>query len=76
MGNIPEQSISPVLFIKDGNTRPGQSQSIRFFETINVWKCFVFPGVEDTPTRTTPAIIKIKEQESKKILFRLILNVG
>lgn len=42
--------------MKEGNTRPGQSQSMRASETIRVWKCFVLPGVEDTATRVTPVL--------------------
>lgn len=37
-----------------GKTRPGQSQSVILDERLIVWKCFVFPGVEETLTFFSP----------------------
>lgn len=33
--------------INEGNTSPGQSHKVRPFFKTKVWRCFVFPGVED-----------------------------
>jgi hypothetical protein len=45
---------SAFVVAKLGNTRPGQSTRRTFSLSIIVWKCFVFPGVEETETFFEP----------------------
>lgn len=47
---MPSHTICPTLPATEGKTRPGQSQRMRAGTsgTKSVWKCFVFPGVEET----------------------------
>jgi hypothetical protein len=40
---------------KFGNTNPGQSHNTNEGERWIVWKCFVFPGVDETETRFSPS---------------------
>ena len=42
------------MVAKFGKTRPGQSQRIISSLRWRVWKCFVFPGVEETDTFFAP----------------------
>ena len=35
--------------VKEGKTRPGQSARRSPAPSSSVWKCFVFPGVAETP---------------------------
>ena len=48
-GRIPPHTISARDDTTDGKTSPGQSHSMTESDTIIVWKCFVFPGVAETP---------------------------
>ena len=58
MGNIPLHTNSAFVLAKFGNTNPGQSHRITPVSPVErrwmVWKCLVFPGVEDTETRFSP----------------------
>lgn len=53
-GSTPLKSRSALVFMNTGNTRPGQSQSSSESESTTVCRCFVFPGVAPTATRTAP----------------------
>lgn len=55
IGRTPSQTKSAFVVANWGNTRPGQSQSIMFNDRWMVWKCLVFPGVEDTLTFFSPS---------------------
>ena len=49
MGSTPLHTSSALEAVKDGNTSPGQSARRSPAPSSNVWKCFVLPGVADTP---------------------------
>lgn len=42
------------MVAKFGNTRPGQSHNKTLSLRWMVWKCFVFPGVDETETFFAP----------------------
>lgn len=54
MGSTPSQTIVALVVANCGKTRPGQSQRVILDERLIVWKCFVFPGVEETLTFFSP----------------------
>jgi len=54
MGSTPSQIKEAFVVANWGKTRPGQSQSVILDERLIVWKCFVFPGVEETLTFFSP----------------------
>ena len=45
---LPAATISALEAAYFGSTRPGQSTRVSLDVMFNVWKCFVFPGVEET----------------------------
>jgi hypothetical protein len=54
MGSTPSQTNAAFVVANCGKTNPGQSHSNNSGERWMVWKCFVFPGVEDTETFLAP----------------------
>ena len=60
-GRTPDAIISYLELVKDGNTNPGQSHKVSLSDIINVWKCFVLPGVDVTPVRFWPTKALIVE---------------
>ena len=54
MGGTPSQTIVALVVANCGKTRPGQSQRVILDERLIVWKCFVFPDVEETLTLFSP----------------------
>ena len=54
MGSTPSQIIDALVVANCGKTRPGQSQRVMLDERLIVWKCLVFPGVEETLTFFSP----------------------
>src|ERR1700733_11653388 len=54
MGSTPSHTSSAFVVANCGKTRPGQSQSMMDGDRWIVWKCLVFPGVEDTLTFFSP----------------------
>ena len=49
MGNTPLHTSSALDAVNEGNTNPGQSASNKPSPSSSVWKCFVLPGVAETP---------------------------
>lgn len=55
IGSTPSQTSSAALVANCGKTRPGQSQSTVSGLRLIVWKCLVWPGVEETETFFSPS---------------------
>ena len=54
MGSTPSQTVVALVVVNGGKTRLGQSQRVILDERLIVWKCFVFPDVEETLTFFSP----------------------